>query len=493
MKKNSLGAMLILASGLLPATVYAGSMASVTGTAQVQSMEDGSGKYMLKSDGFYCLDENGAVSNQAEVHYFDHYEIDGTVFNGYYYHDENGCFLADLPRMAELKNLTAQVEIWEEQEETGILQKVITEELFDGIYMVGNLGRLSAAPQVRYLSELKIGNTTYDGFYYFDAQGRLSTENAIHYVSMTCNGQSFEGYYYFGGPEGALTQQESTTSDGFPVEADGRVELDLDMESLKSRVEDLLSGYEGDWSVYIKDLDSGEELSFDDRSWGSASVIKAFVMASVYQHMDLILENEADLLKKSVDDPSVQAKVNNLLYNMITVSDNESFNELVRLHSDEYDFIDGAEVINAYLKAEGYTETSVQHTLHPSSSDAVGSGDYNVTSVEDCGALLEKIYRGDCVSEAASKSMLDLLLQQTVTWKIPSGLPDGVLCANKTGENDTNQNDIAIIYGEHTTFILCVMTENYGNEGDTFDRIGNLAGVVYSYLDYMGEGNPSLN
>jgi beta-lactamase class A len=123
----------------------------------------------------------------------------------------------------------------------------------------------------------------------------------------------------------------------------------------------------------------------------------------------------------------------------------------------------------------------------------VGSGDYNVTSVEDCGALLEKIYRGDCVSEAASKSMLDLLLQQTVTWKIPSGLPDGVLCANKTGENDTNQNDIAIIYGEHTTFILCVMTENYGNEGDTFDRIGNLAGVVYSYLDYMGEGNPSLN
>ena len=45
------------------------SLASVTGQAQIQPMGDGSGKYMMKSDGFYCLDVNGAGSTQAEIHY----------------------------------------------------------------------------------------------------------------------------------------------------------------------------------------------------------------------------------------------------------------------------------------------------------------------------------------------------------------------------------------------------------------------------------------
>ena len=56
----------------LPASVMAAqqSLASVTGQAQIQPMGDGSGKYMMKSDGFYCLDVNGAGSNQAEIHIF---------------------------------------------------------------------------------------------------------------------------------------------------------------------------------------------------------------------------------------------------------------------------------------------------------------------------------------------------------------------------------------------------------------------------------------
>ena len=53
---------------------------------------------------------------------------------------------------------------------------------------------------------------------------------------------------------------------------------------------------------------------------------------------------------------------------MITVSDNESCNELVKLQTDSLDFKKGAEDINKYLEKEGYTETSVQHTLHPAAS-----------------------------------------------------------------------------------------------------------------------------
>ena len=81
------------------------SLASVTGQAQIQPMGDGSGKYMMKSDGFYCLDVNGAGSTQAEIHYFQDYEIDGTVFDGYYYHDTDGKFKACSPHMEHLKGV----------------------------------------------------------------------------------------------------------------------------------------------------------------------------------------------------------------------------------------------------------------------------------------------------------------------------------------------------------------------------------------------------
>ncbi len=133
---------------------------------------------------------------------------------------------------------------------------------------------------------------------------------------------------------------------------------------------------------------------------------------------------------------------------MITISDNESFNELVRLQTDTLDFKKGAEAINGYLAEQGYQDTTVQHTLLPSTSASKGLGGRNMTSVRDCGRLLEQIYRGECVSEEASAAMLDLLLNQQVTWKIPEGLDSSVVVANKTGETDTSQHDMAIVYGE---------------------------------------------
>ena len=67
--------------------------------------------------------------------------------------------------------------------------------------------------------------------------------------------------------------------------------------------------------------------------------------------------------------------------------------------------------------------------------------------------------------------MLNLLSNQENTWKIPQGLPDGIKSANKTGETDQDQHDIAIVYGEKTTYILCVMSENcrtkYGGDEHT--------------------------
>ena len=461
------------------------SLSSVTEQAQIQPIGDGSGKYIMKSDGFYCLDVNGARSTQAEVHYFHDYEIDGTVFDGYYYHDTDGKFKACNPHMERLKSVAAFENMADETTEADAqaAQTTQTAEKFDGFYFVNNLGRLSAAPQVRYIDNLAIDGITLNGYYYFDENGRMVTEPGIHSLEMNCYEINFDGSYYFGGINGALLQESTVTSDGFIVDDTGKVLNleDLGIGNLKPQLENMVSAYQGTWSVYVKDLNEDKEIVINDTQLYSASLIKAFVMAKTYQDMEQVKANEEKKLN-TTDVKTAEVKLDDLLWNMITVSDNESCNELVKLQTDALDFKKGAEDINKYLKKEGYTETTVQHTLHPAASAQESLGGRNMTSVKDCGTLLEKIYNGECVSKEASEAMLNLLSNQENTWKIPQGLPDGIKSANKTGETDQDQHDIAIIYGEKTTYILCVMSENCP-EGTAVTNIQNISKIVYNYLN----------
>ena len=179
------------------------SLLSVTEEAQIHPIEDGSGKYIIKSDGFYCLKEDGSKDTAPAVHYFDHVNIDGTILDGFYYHDETGCYQAASPHMVKITKLTCAKRTDEKAE---------TED-FDGYYMVNNLGKLTAAPQVRYISNYVIDNTTYDGYYYFDETWTDGDGTREHMkLEMTANGQMFSGTYYFGGPNGALLQQKAGTT-----------------------------------------------------------------------------------------------------------------------------------------------------------------------------------------------------------------------------------------------------------------------------------------
>ncbi|MCD8155691.1 MAG: serine hydrolase, partial [Clostridiales bacterium] len=240
------------------------------------------------------------------------------------------------------------------------------------------------------------------------------------------------------------------------------------LSGLKTTISSMTQSYGGTWSVYIKNLETGDILNLNEQSMYPASVIKAFVMASVYNEI-----NEGRLTETST--------ISSLLNSMITISDNESYNELVRVQSSSgSSFLSGAAVVNAYLSANGYTNTCVHHTLHPAYSSLVSDGGSNISSAKDCGVLLERIYNGTCVSKTYSQKMLNLLLAQQRRTKIPAGVPSGIQVANKTGETSTTENDIAIVFGEKTDYVICVFSSgsSYGATG-----IKNISKTVYEYLN----------
>lgn len=292
---------------------------------------------------------------------------------------------------------------------------------------------------------------------------------------------------------GNIREDERTSSDSVQrtEEASGEKEVSQDvsagiaedgdnsLEGLRDILENLISRQSGEWSIYVKDLEEEVSLTVQNTSLYAASLIKLFVMEKTFLDFDQVAANVPE-----GDETGGEEHVLSLLANMIERSDNESFNELVRLQSEDLDFAEGCVLIDKYLGENGYRDTAVYHSLSPSATGLVSIGDAeNCTSVKDCGLLLEKIYQGTCVSQEASERMLDMLRKQETVNKIPEGVPENIQVANKTGETDEVQHDAAIVYGPQKDYILCVMSKDSSGAGKSIQLIQQISRAVYEYLN----------
>lgn len=350
--------------------------------------------------------------------------------------------------------------------------------LTTGYYAFNSKGLLDARKTFHTL-DTKIGDVRFKGKYYFgEENGRLwmnkrgwvQVRGKKYFLSKTGRmyTNTWAGGYYL--KENGQIAKNMQTPDGSYVDCDGHKckKEEMSLSSLKKQLVSMINGYSGEWSVYVKDLKTGDVISINDKAMRPASTIKLFTMAATY---DSIKNGK---IKKN-------STVNNLLKEMITVSDNEAFNELVRRNSSCRSFTDGCKTINKYLAKVGCTKTGCHSSLHPSSSSFTWDGQSNMASAKDAGLILEKIYNGECVSAKYSKEMLNLLLHQTRRWKIPAGLPSGIKCANKTGENDSCQNDVAIVYGKKTTYVVCIFSQTYESSG--VSGIKALSSKIYKALN----------
>ena len=240
---------------------------------------------------------------------------------------------------------------------------------------------------------------------------------------------------------------------------------DMYDKRLESAISKEIPENNGIWSVYYKDLKSHEFCILNNQKMVAASLIKLYIMAAVYDQINHSLLQDTQTIE-------------NLIKQMITVSDNESSNELVKfLANGNHEA--GMKIVNEYAKIQFFLETQQQRALRDWSPKP--SLKQNYTSVENCGRLLEMIYRGKCVSKEYSAKMLEYLKRQERTWKIPAGLPEGVQCANKTGELPDTENDVAIVFTEKTDYVLCVMSNNVKSVSDAQETIRKISATVYEY------------
>ena len=230
------------------------------------------------------------------------------------------------------------------------------------------------------------------------------------------------------------------------------------------------------WAIAAMDLNTQNYSTIHaEQPMKSASVIKAFIMAAVFDK--LVYPNEGTSVSADYDNT-----LKSLLNSMITVSDNDAANELVRRLGGG-DFQTGTTVLNTFCQERNYTSTHLGREFL-----ATAPTDDNYTSASDCCRLLSEIYNRTLVNADASADMLALLQAQTRTSKIPAGVPDNVTTANKTGElSDPGnlgvvENDISIIFSKGHPYVLCVLSNNIQNNSSAQETISKISADVYKYM-----------
>lgn len=244
--------------------------------------------------------------------------------------------------------------------------------------------------------------------------------------------------------------------------------LDLSWEQLEAELTHRINSYSSQWSLYLKDLSTGNIISINERPQESASLIKLYVMGAVMQH---IQDGELEM----------NDTIRGLLNEMITVSDNSATNELVRYLDPDRNHKSGMEKVNAFIDAQGFDNTHEYNGLEDSSL-WYSIDTPNTTSTRDCGRLLERIYRGEFVSHLASREMENLLLSQEVTYKIPSTIPSESTVANKTGETSDCENDAAIVYTSKGDYILCIMSCGLSSKSSAVTYLREMSSLIYNYF-----------
>lgn len=264
------------------------------------------------------------------------------------------------------------------------------------------------------------------------------------------------------------------------METDSQMETSAEMSLNLAEIMEDTEAIGGQWAVSVTDLSDGTFYGMqEDASMQSASVIKLFIMAAVYERICY----PADETSAIYAPEQYEGELKDLLTNMITVSDNCAANRLVELLG-EGDYQAGKEAVNGFCVANGYNNTHLGRRFMEENPS-----DDNFTTARDCGKILQDLYNGNCVCAEASEKMLEFLQNQTIRNKIPSGLPQGIVCANKTGEMPEGyglgciENDAAVVYGERKDYVICVLANELdGKNEETREKIKEISRCVYEKL-----------
>jgi len=260
---------------------------------------------------------------------------------------------------------------------------------------------------------------------------------------------------------------------------------------LQANIEQIASGVDTHWGIYVKCLDTGEEIVINaDEQMDTMSVIKIPLMVESFRQIGegkFSLQDRYTL--KSADkrpgtgvirsfDEGASLTIKDLLTLMIIVSDNTATDVM-------YSKVGGPPAVNALMQQYGLTSIHSPgyaadwfKALRDAGSavkfHAAHKNPFGLSSPRDMGRLLEKIARGEAVSPQASEQMLDMMRGQLYRTRLPKYV-SGFELPHKTGDFVPYvANDVGLLINSQHKIVICVFTDKQDmREGMPTALIGN--------------------
>ena len=270
----------------------------------------------------------------------------------------------------------------------------------------------------------------------------------------------------------------------------------------QQEIERLAASVDGQIGVAAWPVGSPEQsIGIDmDGIYPTASTLKIPILYSLYRLAD---ERKIDLGKRLTHSTDrltagsgvlqhlragIEPTIADLAMLMIIVSDNHAtdiLHDLVgadRIHADldEMGITDIRIPIDCRTllwRMVGMDETNPEHTYQlflergrAGEYDFSGlafseelDGGNDVTSARAMSRLCELIEQGKGLTEAGREGVIDTLCRQQHNTRIPVGLPQGTICAHKTGSLKGVRNDAGIVYARQP-YVLSLFSKNLADE-----------------------------
>jgi beta-lactamase class A len=268
-------------------------------------------------------------------------------------------------------------------------------------------------------------------------------------------------------------------------------------DSLDARVRAELTTFKGHVSLFAKNLDTGQEYSFNgDERVPTASTIKIAIMieafARVAEHRakwtdELVLTKAAryggsGILPELND--GLRLSLQNCVRLMMLLSDNTATNMVL-------DYL-GTDAVNARMNSLGFQQTRIMRRVGGGGESADGKQADNkrfglgATTPHEMVQIVEKLNRGEVISAAASKEMLELMKREQARYAIGRDIPE-VAMASKYGALDHLRSCVALVYSKRGKVAIAITVNDMPDVNWSVDNPGYLlmSRLSSTLLDYL--------
>ena len=272
-------------------------------------------------------------------------------------------------------------------------------------------------------------------------------------------------------------------------------------KKLRHRLEESIRGFNGDISVYVKNLCTEKTVAINaDTPFPTASIVKVPILIGIMDKMergelkydsalvykDSLLYEGEDILGSFKNNEKILLKKVMML--MLTTSDNTASLWLQSLAGK-------GTRINEILDSLGFINTRVNSRTPGRENNRTQYG-WGQTTAKEMAMLFEKIYHNEIFSPESCDRMMRSLGRNY--WDVDeaiSQIPPYIEVFSKNGCVNASRSEVLLVNAPHNPYIFSIFTKNnkdeqWTHQNEAWTRARKISRLLWNYFEPKDKWEP---